>query len=113
MTSSAYAVLPVSYEPYFPFFLGELKSLKGIRIEVENQIKCGMFYALNLWVQLHDSAEAADPVRFKTGRSGESLLKVYGISTIGAEWSMWMMSYDQSGKKFVSRPHPIPSCGRR
>lgn len=91
----------LSYEPYFPYFLGELKSLKGIRIEVENQIKCGMFYALNLWVRLRDSAKAADPLRFQTGRSGESLLKVYGITTIGAEWSMWMMSYDPSAKKFL------------
>ena len=50
-----------------------------------------MYFALNLYTELEHRAKDKDPETFATLETDDALRRLYGLSMVGEQWSLWMM----------------------
>lgn len=78
-------------KPWFPSLVCELKSTQGTQSEVDYQLRIAMYFALNLYTELEHRAKDKDPETFATLETDDALRRLYGLSMVGEQWSLWMM----------------------
>lgn len=61
----------------------------------------GMYYSLNLHLELADRARDADPASYSQRPLDAMLSRVYGLWTIGEQWELWMMCHNESDPNYV------------